>query len=351
MQEMQEYSPECLHGYTLVKTLGRGEFGVAYLTDAGIVLKVILINKKSTQANFDREYQIGHLLGNMGIAPQIYDAWMCEGRGFYTMQTLTGVWKDVYGYTLPRTDIGQIHQERLIGKLNTMVHSGYLHQDCHVGNIGFIGEDVMLFDFGFTIPTGQVITPSALNAMFISQLYIVIEQYSYADKYDVNNLMNSKINEYWSTFPENFLMREPLNYQNISVGEQNAVMESFVTWVAHHTIGENDTVQKNIVLCFLYRYIDFVAHNYVEKTRGEFSTDDYDENHPQFPRKVYDLIYNIRKNQFANLREIGLGLPTLKPFVKKPTFEWSQIAFGGKRNKRTRKRRKPIRTKRRNPRS
>jgi hypothetical protein len=339
----------CQKDIVIDKELGRGDFGIAYSTTDNKVLKVISINEKSTLDNFNNECTIGKVLGADGISPQIYDVWTCDENektsGFYTMQKLTGVWKNKYEHTLPKDVKGKSYQQQLITKLDSMVKSGYLHQDCHVGNIGFIDDKVVLFDFGLTITTGKVNSPICLEAMIISQLCIVIEQYSFTDKYSTDNLIHSRINDFWVHFPIN-LMRNPVNHLNVSIKEQDEIIDSFITWVGQN-IEENDTVQKNMVLCFLYRYIDFLALHYKSITKKkDFSTDYYGETTNRFPSKVYDLIYNIRLNKFATLVEMAAGIPTLAPLVKTSTFEWNKVAFGGKR-KRTKNKRKNKRTRRR----
>jgi hypothetical protein len=140
-------------------------------------------------------------------------------------------------------------------------------------------------------------------------------------------------------------MRKPKNYLNILVIEQDEIIDSFITWVGQH-IEENDIVQKNVVLCLLYNYIDFLAHNYHNESTEdkEFSTDYYDATKTnRFPSKVYDLIYNIRLNEFKDLTEMAAGIPSLAPFVKRERFEWSTVPFGGK--KQTKRKRKHKRTK------
>ena len=349
---MEHLTSDCKKDNVTTKELGRGDFGTAYLTTSDQVLKVISINENSTLDNFYKECKIGQVLGDNGIAPKIYDVWTCTEHdntsGFYTMQKLTGVWKNKYEHTLPKNAeaVKHSYQQQLITKLDAMVKGGYLHQDCHVGNIGFIDTQVVLFDFGLTIDTGKVISPIYLEAMLISQLYIVIEQYSFSDKYSTDNVIHARINDFWTKLPID-LMRKPINHLNVSITEQDEIIDSFITWVAQNINEENDAVQKNMVLCFLYKYIDFLAKHYNAITKKkDFSTAYYDETTNRFPSKVYDLIYNIRLNKFATLVEMAAGIPSLASVVKTPTFEWNKVAFGGKR-KRTKNKRKNKRTRRR----
>jgi hypothetical protein len=166
-----------------------------------------------------------------------------------------------------------------------------------------------------------------LEAMLASQLYIVIEQYSYDAKYSASNLINAKIVQFWEQFAPGFQIHPPIDIYSVTIFEQDEIIRAFVEWTLTNYPEENETVQKNIVLCFLYKYIDVVVQNYNSKTGkkldSKFHQEDYEITNA-FPSKVYEIIYQIRRN------------------------EWS-ITTGGKRNKRTKKRRKNRRTKRRNP--
>lgn len=218
------------------------------------------------------------------------------------------MWEKTYGLRLPKNS--KEHQEQLIHQLSEMVIQGYLHQDCHVGNIGFIDDMVVLFDFGFTIPMQA--SGIVLEAMLISQLYIVIEKCGYDAKYADSNLLNQRIDNFWTQFATDVSMVEPLDSSNVTIHEQDIMVTSFIDWTLRHYPEESATVQKNIVLCFLYKYIDFLAKNYYEVTKKAKKTrkmtvayyrKDYTDT-TEFPSKAYDIIYKIRQNVFANLEEL-----------------------------------------------
>lgn len=213
-------------GYSLGKLLGKGDFGEAHQfvkvahADAGrpenmgvhielhlpdgrqIVLKKVNLvhhNEASEMMpirlqQFKDEVIIGNQLGSLGIAPRIYDWWICENRdqtqryGYYVMDTLSGVWKGKYdvNVAVAPSDL----QIKLIGSVIDMVQLGLIHQDLHTGNIS---SDGLLFDFGLTLSVDPSLIEQYGSLLVASQLYQMIEHSDYDDIVNPNNYVFNAI--------------------------------------------------------------------------------------------------------------------------------------------------------------
>ncbi len=185
--------PSCLRGFRLERELGRGDIGVAYLLSANdflrarhpkgkYVLKQVNFRPGRTgedKRSFIQEVCIGKDLGALGIAPKIYECWLChdsKGRqlGFYTMDKMKSDYRKAFGGRHAPQSI----QRSIIGELKTMIEHGFIHNDNHPGNIGVLENGkVVLFDFGFTkrIPRGLPL--SVQKILLAYSLYQIIEQY------------------------------------------------------------------------------------------------------------------------------------------------------------------------------
>ena len=212
-------SPEaCLDGLRIEKELGHGDFGVAYelkpgdqnqainaaISETGkYVLKQIKLegeplSDEQRQGAFIQESCLGKNLADLGIAPKIYKCWSCSSKlkpsskkptnfGYIVMDKMDGTWKDKYNLTRGNKE----HQFELIHALAIMVKNGFLHQDCHVGNIGFVNDKVVLFDFGLTVEIKNCRSPcNNLPLLLASQLNIVVEQFPITEKLGTTSKRN-----------------------------------------------------------------------------------------------------------------------------------------------------------------
>jgi hypothetical protein len=339
IQEHIVDSPEkCYTSFNLKlgKELGRGDFGIAYDLEAGAqnaainsaisasgqyVLKQITIGSEKGRLDFINEVNIGIKLGDSGIAPKIYKSWFCQDStngqlyGYYVMDKLSSVWKGDYGHQLGN----QKHQQQLITAIEGMVHQGYLHQDCHVGNIGFVAGNVKLFDFGLTleIPREEcatcfinpTITPLRIsnahgnvaiplinrpimgdlnvqwckNLLTASQLFIVIEQYNSKDMFSAKNLIYHKIQQLVGPIP-----KQPTQ-QIITFEKQKQKIREALHHVTTTYGSCCDVIKNNILMTYLYQIIESYSIS------EDYSTELYEEKTENFfPGLVYDLIYDIR---------------------------------------------------------
>jgi hypothetical protein len=218
-------------GYSLGKLLGKGDFGEAHQfvksahAEAGrsenmgvhielnlpdgsqtVLKKVNLVHHNEGPEmlavrlqQFKDEVIIGNQLGSLGIAPRIYDWWICENTerndrttkryGYYVMDTLSGVWKGEYGLNVAVAPPDL--QIKLIGCVIDMVQLGLIHQDLHTGNIS---SDGLLFDFGLTLRIDDSIILERYGSLLVaSQLYQMIEHSDYDDIVNPNNYVFNAI--------------------------------------------------------------------------------------------------------------------------------------------------------------
>ena len=204
---------KCKRGIKVVKELGRGDVGVAYEIEPGsqassihaamtphgnYVLKEVRIANEQEMQQFSNEICIGKYLGELKIAPRIYDCWVCTGSesettpkypvtGYYIMDKIEKIWDKEYPSDStegkPVRPSPREMERKLVKVLETMVKAGIIHQDCHPGNIGILKNgQVVLFDFGFAIFSHDKMTQP--DTVLMSQLYIVIEQYDKKIMYD-----------------------------------------------------------------------------------------------------------------------------------------------------------------------
>ena len=196
-------TPElCMRGLKIGKQLGKGDIGAAYEMDGlqmeaniqlaldpqgAYVLKKIQfpsspVKLKKAMKDFSYETSIGHTLGEAGLAPRIYGCWTCNaspaGKSGYIVMDKLIPWTSVYGdathYKQPPIQV----EKDVVRKVLATVKLGFLHQDCHLGNIGFSMQNkVILFDFGFTVSYGPCAMCMPYQVyLLISQLAIIVEQ-------------------------------------------------------------------------------------------------------------------------------------------------------------------------------
>lgn len=192
----------CKIGYKTKKELGRGEQGVAYSMNKNAsgrnisethVLKISALGSTHTvRRAWEAEAELSKILGETGLGPQIYDFWVCRGKGYILMQKMLGDlrhYKDsegaisekiidkATGETLFNVDhLNRVPMPILrnyVGKLESMIDAGYVHFDNHPGNLGIVinvdGDmEGILFDFGFTRKVDGMTMADKYNALAFS---------------------------------------------------------------------------------------------------------------------------------------------------------------------------------------
>lgn len=212
--------------YVNVKPLGKGDVGIAYMIDNVSALKEEMYAdasekkyvlkqvqfRKGEDGSYDADAEtflnetcIGIELGNLGIAPRIYECWLCNVAnkagvttgeyGYYTMDKIDKIMGDEYPGNPRKLKKGQVLkvapreiQQKIVGLLEVMIDAGYVHNDNHPGNIGIMADgEPVLFDFGFARKADHEMTEfDKLQALGFS-LYQIIEQYDKEITYDEEN--------------------------------------------------------------------------------------------------------------------------------------------------------------------
>lgn len=291
---------DCKCGYQTEVELGRGDFGKAFsLKDDNRVMKEIYLKDEKAENDYEDEVYIGYVLGNMGIAPKIYKKWRCnkEGKeyGYYIMDKLSGVWDKVY----EKNNATKNHQYQLMSCIAKMIQSGYLHNDCHVGNIGFVNNNVVLFDFGLS-KKFETANQDYLLKLFLSQLYIVIEQY------ELDNYTGSAINrnymydmiQYIKAHPELTLQfiielldsNSEIPLHTNTIHRQRAPTKKQQVGYLIHCVDNTEQIPVVFEGLLTYCIYDNILNNYNDTMYDSF---------------LYDTIYHLRRRDvnLNNIRE------------------------------------------------
>lgn len=181
--------------------LGKGEYGMVHqdATNQHNVIKTVLFterydpesNKKLTSKELEnlflKEGKIQEELGNYNIAPKIYYYGivndMGERKGIIIMEKMADIYRSKYpdvgddpDFTKsPKLPPEKI-QQKVIDKIMEMIDRGYIHNDLHGGNIGFVKNDeVRLFDFGFSRSITPLCLPCNKDQLLGFSLYQLIE--------------------------------------------------------------------------------------------------------------------------------------------------------------------------------
>ena len=323
----------CKEGIHIEKTLGSGDFGTTYSLatelypgsssksamsavkpDGRLVLKKIKLMgiKQPTIVDYEREICVQRGLGSSGISPKIHDCWICPDTkekqlyGYIIMDRMTDMWESTYGTKLATKD----HQIQLICAVIRMVQLGYLHQDLHIGNIGFMGNNVVIFDFGLSIPITGCDAETHMSLCVASQLFIIYEQSLITNKNGT-----AKIRNYIRDVVHYILSNPIISLQSlfdicryfiddIPIAVKLTKSKSVLLTDQIHYI--NDTLQSIRVsrkgyIMDMVRFMN-ALYLYIEP----FHTTDNDMDDTLysstiFPGMVYDAIYEIRLAHFRDI--------------------------------------------------
>ena len=151
-------------------------------------MKITPFGSKVPQAQWANEAHVGQVLGNLGIAPKIYDYFVCDNKGYIEMQRLMDA-KKVPGTGVAVRDKGgdyavdhisrmpAHYQQGFVQALVTMIDAGYLHMDNHIENLGYIQHGAafkpIVFDFGFTV--SRTLTPQEKSWALAFSLFQILE--------------------------------------------------------------------------------------------------------------------------------------------------------------------------------
>ena len=386
------HNPEdCKKGLNIVKELGHGDIGVAFEIKPGAqnraindaidpngkyVLKRVELNRTEAfyvknLADFKREACIGKILGDLAIAPKIYSCWTCDSMvdgkltkyGYYVMDRFDGDWKYKYEYEKG----SKKHQLELICCLAIMVQNGYLHNDCHLGNIGFKGDNVILFDFGFTLPVPSDCERCIpLPFLLAGQLSIVTEQMPVENRAGTakeRNFISDIINYIYTNpdIPIDFYI-DIINIEGII--SSNELTKNLIRPKRQSPITYEEQVSQIIaaigslrcrgrecanyeLMGELYKIIQpYSDISYIHKDGKEYN--DYSGYDAKHPNLLLDLIYLIRQNKlqidtipqwlienkanFTNIPPLDSAAPVAKVASEGRTLR-SKTNKGGSRKK------------------
>jgi hypothetical protein len=324
----------CKQGIRIEKTLGSGDFGTTYsiatelypgsssqsLADAmtpngALVLKKIKLMgiRQPTIIDYEREICVQRGLGSSGISPRIHDCWICRNTvenqlyGYIVMDRMTAMWESTYDTKLA----SKKHQIQLIRGVIGMIQLGYLHQDLHVGNIGFMGDEVVIFDFGLSIPIIGCELEKQMALCVASQLFIVYEQYSIPNKNGTSKNRNyiRDVVHYILNNPEITLQSllgqcDPSSIdtipvapklkksKSISLPDQIQYMNQIIKTISASRKGHIMDMVR--LMNALYQYIE-------PFNTSDNDTDDISYSSAIYPGLIYDAIYEIRLGHFQDI--------------------------------------------------
>jgi hypothetical protein len=324
----------CKEGIQIEKTLGSGDFGTTYSLateiypgsssksamsavkpDGRLVLKKIKLMgiKQPTIVDYEREICVQRGLGSSGISPKIHDCWICPDRkenqlyGYIIMDRMTDMWESKYGTKIASKE----HQIQLIHAVIKMVQSGYLHQDLHIGNIGFMGDKVVIFDFGLSIPITGDNTQQDLSLCVASQLFIIYEQYSITNKNGTaknRNYVRDVVHHILNN-PEITLIGliESCNLSNIDtipiaqkLKKTKSVLLTEQKQYMNDTLQSIRTSRKGYIMDMV-RLIN-ALYLFIEPFHtADNDMDDTSYSSTNFPGMVYDAIYETRLGHFRDI--------------------------------------------------
>jgi hypothetical protein len=370
-------------GYSLGKLLGKGDFGEAnqfvklahaeagrpegleielHLPDNSktVLKKVNLVHHTEASEmmpirlqQFKDEVIVGNQLGSLGIAPRIYNWWICENPhqtkryGYYVMDTLSGVWASRFGKNVAVAPL--LAQQQLISNVIIMVQNGYIHQDLHPGNVGFVGkgdsEKVVLFDFGLTLKVDSIYIEDYGSMLVASQLYQMIEQSDIADIINPNNYvfnviqyivqnpsttLSTLLSTLQSNIPAPGVNIHAFGIQDFDVAQYNDLSDTKDTILSLlEGLGEIPSpIGEAILMLGLY---NILIHT---KTKDQMYGSGEKIQEKNF---LYNLIYLIRNNKITieqvNKWLYGIIIPPTLNSMKKINKELAQIPKKSSLNK------------------
>lgn len=184
--------------------LGRGEYGMVHedANNQNNVIKTVLFTPRydtgtgkylsvdDLEEMFMKEGKIQQEMGQKDIAPKVYyyGTFIEDGekKGVIIMEKMSGIYRSRYPDigdnpnvddhpVLPPASV----QQKVIKKIIEMIDAGYIHNDLHGGNIGFVKnngkEEVRLFDYGFSRAISPLCLPCNKDQILGFSLYQLIE--------------------------------------------------------------------------------------------------------------------------------------------------------------------------------
>lgn len=210
---------KCLRGLQLKGKVGTGDFALVselQVNEALLklqqiqkqhkyVLKSVELRGPKSEAQFEREVQIGRFLGQNKVSPNIYECWTCSYNvkkvvkkfGYIIMDKIDYIYSNKYPSTLYENSPKNLSrapqnvEQNLIRTMEKMISLNVIHNDARPENIGIMSDGrVVLFDFGFSVVAKTISHP---EQVLMAHLYQCIEKYEQNIMFD--SLLYSVI--YW----------------------------------------------------------------------------------------------------------------------------------------------------------
>lgn len=149
-----------------VAVLNEGSIGITYHickdhNDCEYVLKSQDISTEKNYVEFINEVTILNKIQHWRAAPTIYDAWICQDKGYFVMELL-------YPLNIPNDKIW----ETAASLLDEFHEMGYIHGDLHEGNILCNKHGNMIFiDYG-----SSIYFPSPFHILRDERIYVEIKK-------------------------------------------------------------------------------------------------------------------------------------------------------------------------------
>jgi serine/threonine protein kinase len=307
--------------------LGKGENGTVYsMPKPGQVVKITkkpVADDQLTQVM--NETCIGQDLGELGISPKIYDFGKTEdNRFFIVMQKMDGVWRDVFPSEPSKTreqeqmisQVTNAFEEKLIRVLKRMINAGVIHNDTHPGNIGIVGEEVVIFDWGFGFIDQRSVQDNRVRRwILVAHLYMFIEhmERTLLD----NSLVYQRIHK---DITELLALDDAYKAINVTTQSEALFLRDSINYI-NSTYSDICVAAKEQILIALCYY-------YFENTNAFHSFAFYN-------RDLYNLIYILR--QGGILHKECHGPLTLSPYETNPWIAENRLVFMSQQRKRPRR--------------
>lgn len=147
---------EIVNGYSILKIIGEGRYGIVYLAindkDEKVVIKQLKIEMlESTRKKLFYEKQVLQSLNNQSF-PKFISEFKDEDREGYILEYIEGrVFEDILesdGYVFTRADIYKICGQ-LIDLIEALYNNNIVHRDIRLPNVIVKDDDeLVLIDFG-----------------------------------------------------------------------------------------------------------------------------------------------------------------------------------------------------------
>lgn len=166
------------------KLLGEGDNGTVYETDHGMAVKEQILKGSFQVKQFIKEAQISKKFADLHLGPKIYTAWLESSAanryvvGKLLMEKIVTTYEKKYLKPKNVTYPDAACQEKIVALFEHMIQNGYLHEDNHVGNIGFLKNgQIVLIDFAFARKLPDRLNSNVKANLLALTLYIMIDKY------------------------------------------------------------------------------------------------------------------------------------------------------------------------------